>query len=123
MTKFACCNVVLPLSVAVEKCCLIGTSMSHNPFLLFRFPLRMASSFLYLQTKFLFFGATSLFSFKFTVHLSSQTCPKEMSNKLFKCGSVVAVLAATDRFYDIGNTPFLEGAIVSSSGRMTDSPL
>ena len=41
-----------------------------------------------------------------TVDLSSQTCPKEMSNELFKCGSAVDVLAATNSFSDKGNTPF-----------------
>ena len=117
MTKFACCIFVLILSVVGDKFCLIGSSISHNPSPLFCSQLRITSVFLYLQTK--FFSATSLCLSEMTVHFSSKTCPKEMSDKRCECGNTVAVLAVTESLSDKGNTPFLEEPIVFASGRMT----
>ena len=85
--------------------------------------LSRTSLFLYLQMKFLFLSATSLYSSKITVYFSSQTCPKEMSDKLCKYGNAVAVFAAIEILSDKGNHPSLDGEIVSASGRMTNSPL
>ena len=58
-----------------------------------------------------------------TVHLSSQTYPKEIIDKLCKCGNLLAVFAAIENVSDKGNTSFLDGAIVSASGSMVDGQL
>ena len=53
-----------------------------------------------------------------TVYLSSQTCPKEIYDKLYKCGNTVDVFVVIAHLSNKGNTPFLDGAIVSASRRM-----
>ena len=57
-----------------------------------------------------------------TIHASLHTCLSEISENDYTNGSSVAAYASTIFVVDRGRSPFYEGAIISTSGKVTDGP-
>ena len=83
---------------------------------------KITLSALYLYCTFLFCIATNLSWLRMTVHVSSQTCPSEISDDDCSFGSVVAIFASIEKYVKRGRIPRCEGAIISASGKVTNGP-